>query len=337
MKNFLITGALGFIGSNFVNYFSIKYPHVRIVILDKKDYCGRYDNINKQSLHNTDIIIGDICNQELVMHILEKYNIDTILHFAAQTHVDNSFFNSITFTQNNVLGTHILLECAKIYHDNTKNLEKFIHVSTDEVYGQVTNNTMKIEESLLDPTNPYAASKTAAEFYVKSYFHSYKLPIIITRGNNVYGINQFPEKVIPKFICQLLQNKKITIHGDGSSLRDFIHVGDVCTAFETILLKGKIGEIYNIGSSHTSEYCVNELAKILVREFYSGIEEEHIADKIIHVEDRKFNDYRYYINSDKLGSLGWKTEKTNFLENIRELIAWYKDNIYKYDDYLKNI
>jgi len=323
MKNFLITGALGFIGSNFVNYMSLKYPHAMFVVLDKKDYCSSVENINKQSLHNTDIIIGDIRNKELISYILTKYEIDTIIHFAAQSHVDNSFFNSIEFTENNVLGTHLLLETTRLYHEQTHKLEKFIHVSTDEVYGEVTDNDARIETSVLDPTNPYAASKAAAEFFVKSYYYSYKLPIIITRGNNVYGINQYPEKVIPKFICKLLDNEKLTIQGSGRNKRNFIHVDDVATAFETILLKGEIGQIYNISSDDNNEYSVLELATILINIFHP---DEKIDNYVEYIEDRKFNDSRYFISSEKLEKLGWIPHKTDFIQNLKELISWYKNN-----------
>jgi|688.fasta_scaffold215612_2 UDP-glucose 4,6-dehydratase len=334
MKNFLITGALGFIGSNFVNYMSCKYPHIKMLILDKKDYCSSIDNIDKQSLHNTEIVIGDISNKELVSYILLKHDIDTIIHFAAQSHVDNSFFNSIEFTISNVLGTHVLLETARLYHDKTKKLEKFIHVSTDEVYGQVTDDKARIETSILDPTNPYSASKAAAEFFVKSYYHSYKLPIIITRGNNVYGKNQFPEKIVPKFICKLLDGEKLTIHGNGTSQRNFIHIDDVSTAFETILLKGEIGQIYNISSDHNNEYTVLELAKMIIKLFYSEIDTNNQTELnkfITFVEDRKFNDCRYFISSEKLAKLGWKPVKTNFQDNIIELIEWYKTNKSRYN------
>lgn len=335
MKNFLITGALGFIASNFVNYMSLKYPHARFVVLDKKDYCSSFENITKQSLHNTDIIIGDIRNKELVTYILEHYRVDTILHFAAQSHVDNSFFNSIDFTENNVLGTHMLLETARIYHDKTNSLEKFIHVSTDEVYGEVTDGDARIETSILDPTNPYAASKAAADFFVKSYFYSYNLPIIITRGNNVYGKNQYPEKVIPKFICKLLDGEKLTIQGTGENKRNFIHVDDVSTAFETILLKGETGHIYNISSDDSNEYSVIELAKTLITIFHpdENLENENkktLSKYIEYIEDRKFNDARYFISSEKLKSLGWKPEKTDFTANLKELIDWYRENRNRY-------
>jgi len=334
MKNFIITGALGFIASNFLNYLSSKYPHSHLIVLDKNDYCSSIENINKQSLHNVEIIIGDIANKELVTYILNKFNIDTVFHFAAQTHVDNSFYNSIDFTLNNVLGTHILLETCRVYHETNK-LEKFIHVSTDEVYGQVIDNEIRIETSVLDPTNPYAASKAAAEFFVKSYYYSYKLPIIITRCNNVYGINQYPEKIIPKFICKLLNNEKLPIHGNGSNLRNYIHIDDVITAFETILLKGEIGQIYNISNNNNNnELSVIELAKMLINIFYPNVnvnDDEQLNNYIIYVDDRKFNDCRYFISSEKLNKLGWYATKTDIENNIKLLIKWYKENKNRYN------
>lgn len=334
MRNFLVTGALGFIASNFVNYMSLKYTHIKIIILDKKDYCSSIENINKQSHHNTEIIIGDIQNNELIYYILNKFEIDTILHFAAQSHVDNSFYNSIEFTKNNVLGTHILLETVRLYHEKTNRLEKFIHVSTDEVYGEVKDNIARNETSILNASNPYAASKIGAEAFAKSYYYSYKLPIIITRGNNVYGMNQYPEKIIPKFICQLLDGEKLTIHGQGLSKRNFIHIDDVVSAFEIIVLKGEIGEIYNIGSDHKNEFSVIEVSKILIGLINGDINmdnQDELNKYLMYVEDRKFNDFRYFISSEKLEKLGWKPQKINFQQNLKELIEWYRINKNRYN------
>jgi UDP-glucose 4,6-dehydratase len=322
MKNILITGALGFIGSNMANYLSLKYPDVKIVVLDKLSYCSSKDNVNH--LPNTKLIIGDISNKELVTHILEEYTIDHVIHFAASSHVANSFYNSIDFTINNVLGTHYLLEAVRIYG----NVEKFIHISTDEVYGEVTDDIMRKETSILDPTNPYAATKAAAEFMVKSYFYSYKLPIIITRSNNVYGVNQYPEKIIPKFICQMLNGEKITIEGNGTSKRNFIHVDDTVTAIETIMLNGRIGEIYNISAPDECEYDVMTIAKTIIKMFDDN---NVISDHLVFVEDRKFNDCRYYIDAEKLKELGWVAKHTDFVENVRELVEWYRINKDRYD------
>jgi len=320
--NFLVTGALGFIGSNFVNYYSKKYPNVKIIILDKCDYCSSIENIDKSDIIK--IIVGNILDKELIQKILYDEQIDTIIHFAAESHVDNSFNNSLAFTENNVLGTHILLEMTRLYNDITGNIKTFIHVSTDEVYGETLDDFVQTEKSLLNPTNPYAATKAAAEFIAKSYYYSYKLPIIITRANNVYGQNQYPEKVIPKFICQLLEDKPLTIHGSGLTRRNFIHVNDVCTAYETIIMHGEIGQIYNISACENNEFSVMEIAKILIDLMGKT------DDDLIYVSDRNFNDQRYYTSSTKLEHLGWTPIKTNFIDNLFELIEWYKNNKNRY-------
>lgn len=325
MKSCLLTGALGFVGSNFANYMSSKYPEVTFVILDILEYCASLENVNKKP--NVEIVIGDIQNNELIAYILRKFEIDTIIHLAAQSHVDNSFFNSIAFTKTNVLGTHVLLETARIYHEKTNKLHIFLHISTDEIYGEINDNIMRNETSPMKPTSPYASSKGAAELLVQSYSHSFKLPSIITRCNNIMGPNQYPEKIIPKFICQLLNNEKLTIQGNGSARRNFIHVDDTCTAFETILFNGEIGEIYNISADHKNEFNVMQVAEMLVELIKPG---ESLDDHITYVEDRKFNDCRYYISSEKLEKLGWKPVKTDFTNELKELIEWYKINKGRY-------
>ena len=330
--NYLVTGALGFIGSNFVNYYSEKYPNIKITVLDKNNYCSSMLNIISSDVK---VIVGDIVDKELIKNILYQNQINVIVHFAAESHVDNSFGNSLDFTINNVLGTHILLEMAKNYNDDTSNIKLFVHCSTDEVYGEVSDDEICTEQSILDPTNPYAATKASAEFIAKSYFYSYKLPVIITRSNNVYGINQYPEKIIPKFICQLLENKPLTIHGTGSSKRNFIHVYDICTAFETIINSGIIGSIYNISAAPNSEFSVLEIAKILIKLFDLGDLDVNSdlrsnSNLCIFVPDRNFNDRRYYTSSTSLEGLGWAPVKTDFEQNLQELIEWYKNNKYRY-------
>ena len=296
-NNILITGGAGFIGSNFINYFHEKHPDKQIINLDRLDYCANKNNVINKT--NYKLVIGDINNTELVNYILEENNIDTVIHFAAQTHVDNSFGNSINFSTDNIKGTHTLLECCRVYNK----IKRFIHISTDEVYGQVSLNHPGCLENTfeLDPTNPYAATKLGAEYLVKSYYHSFKLPIIITRGNNVFGPRQHFEKLIPRFIKLLNENNLCTIHGQGAARRNFIHVNDVVTAIETILYKGTINEIYNIGSHN--EYSVMDIATKLINILKPN---DAINSWIKYVDDRYFNDFRYAINCDKLKNLGWK-------------------------------
>jgi len=236
------------------------------------------------------------------------------MHFAAQTHVDNSFGNSIQFTQNNVLGTHVLLEAAKV-----NQVKRFIHVSTDEVYGEIdVDSNSCIETGVLEPTNPYAATKAGAEYLVKAYHKSFDLPTIITRGNNVFGEHQFPEKIIPKFICSLEKGKPLYIHGDGSHTRNYVYVGDVVSAFDIILHKGIIGEIYNIGGE--CELSNLQVADKLL-EYYGKIGRK--SELVQFVQDRPFNDKRYGINSDKLNKLGW-TPVVSFDSGLAKTVHWYR-------------
>ena len=209
---------------------------------------------------------GKLQSYDLIRYIIESNKVTHVIHFAAQSHVQNSFDDSLQYTSDNIVGTHNLLEVCRIYGK----IKKFIHVSTDEVYGESmleTDEKHKTEQSVLCPTNPYAATKAGAELIAQSYNHSFKMPIVITRGNNVYGPNQYPEKVIPRFIEQLKNNKKVTIQGDGSCVRAFLHAYDTATAFQCILEKGKIGEIYNIGCDEGMEYSILDVAKILIRKF----------------------------------------------------------------------
>ena len=266
VQNLLVTGGCGFIGSNFINYYFFKNKINKIINLDAMYYCANENNVDEQIRTNPNytLIKGNLNDVELLESILKKYKITHVIHFAAQSHVQNSFEDSIKFTYDNVLGTNNLLECCRKY----KKIQKFIHVSTDEVYGESMNSIeelCKTEHSILCPTNPYAATKAGAELMAQSYLHSYKMPIIITRGNNVYGRNQYPEKLIPRFIKLLKEGKKVTIQGDGSSVRAFLHAYDTAKAFETILEKGVVGEIYNIGCDENMEYSVLDIAKILIK------------------------------------------------------------------------
>ena len=321
MKNLLITGGCGFIGSNYINYIFNKYNDFNIINIDAMYYCASEDNIDidVRNSERYKLIKGNLCSYDLVYHVIVNYKIDYVIHFAAQSHVQNSFEDALQYTKDNVVGTHNLLEAARKYGK----VKKFIHVSTDEVYGESMiehNETKKTEESILCPTNPYAATKASAELIAQSYYYSFNMPIIITRGNNVYGPNQYPEKIIPKFIKLLSENKKVTIQGDGSNVRAFIHVFDVVKAFDIILEKGVIGEIYNIGSDEKEEYTVKYIAEMLINKIKKT---ENYSEYIEYITDRPFNDKRYYISNEKIKNLGWDITE-DFDEGINNLIKMYE-------------
>jgi len=322
-KNILLTGGAGFIASHVAILLCKKYPQYNIIVYDRLDYCSCLENLSElDPLPNYKFIKGDIATADLVSYVLREEKIDTILHFAAQTHVDNSFGNSFAFTHSNIYGTHVLLESAKV----CKTIRRFVHVSTDEVYGEgeTFETDPMTEEHVLEPTNPYAATKAGAEFLVKSYFRSFKLPCLITRGNNVYGPHQFPEKLIPKFTNQLMKGMKLTLHGDGSNTRNFLYVTDVANAFDVILHKGQPGHVYNIGGKN--EVANIDVAKELLKIF--GLEAEE--DKYLtFVPDRKFNDLRYTINSNKLHALGWE-EEMSWEEGLKTTVEWYKKYTSRY-------
>jgi len=315
--NLLITGGCGFIGSNFINYYFPKEKVNKLVNIDAMYYCASEENVeeNIRTDSNYVLVKGNLCHAELVNKVLKEHKITHVIHFAAQSHVQNSFEDSIKFTNDNIVGSHTLLECCRKYGK----LEKFIHVSTDEVYGESLNDINekhKTEQSILCPTNPYAATKAGAELIAQSYAHSYKMPIIITRGNNVYGQNQYPEKLIPLFIKLLKEDKKVTIQGNGTSVRAFLHAYDTASAFECILEKGVIGEIYNIGCDEGMEYSVMEVTKLLIKMIKNT---EDYDEWIVYIEDRPYNDQRYYISNQKLKDLGWKI-KVNFMDGLYDLI-----------------
>lgn len=321
MNNILVTGGLGFIGSNFVNYVSRNNPKMNIVILDKGTYCSSKQNVDTSN--NIKIIMGDIINIELVRHLCDVHNFDHIIHFAAESHVDNSFGNPLSFTMNNVYGTHCLLEACKEYHNRTKNIRKFLHISTDEVYGDTNDGIKRDEDGIPNATNPYAASKVAAEAIAKSYYISYGFPIVITRSNNIYGIHQYPDKVIPTFIYRMMKDRKLSIQGSGLQKRCFLHVNDLIDALLIVLDRGEIGGVYNISSN--LEFTIIDLAKLMVK-LYHG-EKENPDDFIEYIQDRNFNDSRYLIDDSKIRNLGWNPAERSFEEEIKNMIEWYKNNI----------
>ena len=315
-----VTGGAGFIGSNFINEIYKSYKNIKIINFDALYYCAdEIKNINEDIRNDKDrytFKFGNLQDLDALNYVFQTKKITHVIHFAAQSHVQDSFTDAIQYTKDNILGTHNLLEAVRL---NCPTLQKFIHVSTDEVYGESmldSNENCKNEQSVLCPTNPYAATKAGAELLAQSYNHSFKMPIIITRGNNVYGPNQYPEKVIPKFIQQLQRDEKITIQGDGSCVRAFLHSYDTSTAFITILEKGKLGEIYNIGCDEGMEYSILDVAKILIKKIKQT---DDYTKWITFIEDRPFNDKRYYISNNKLKEIGWNVT-TNFEDGINSII-----------------
>jgi dTDP-glucose 4,6-dehydratase len=308
MPTALVTGGCGFIASNFINRMKDKYPDIEFVTVDKMDYCSNIKNIDDGK---ATIIKGNVGNAELMEHLIHEYKFDYVFHFAAQSHVDNSFENSLTFTKDNVHATHVLIEACRYFLPNAE----FIHFSTDEVYGEsLTDVPFTEKDAVLKPTNPYSASKAAAEMLVRSYIESFGMNVKIIRCNNVYGPNQYPEKLIPKFKKLLKENKKCTIHGTKSAhvKRAFMHVDDVVDAVDTVWKKGEKGEIYNIASDH--ELTVMEVTKLIIKTIKNT---EDYDAWIEYVDDRPFNDSRYHICADKLKSLGWKQKR-----NMDDLIKF---------------
>ena len=310
MTKVFITGGMGFIGSHFVRFLLNKFPEWHIINFDKLTYAGNLDNLKDiEHYKNYEFIRGDVCNLGLLMHLLK--DVDYIFHFAAESHVDNSIGNSLTFTMTDCYGTHVLMEAARL-----NNVKKILHVSTDEVMGDRPTGIFK-EDDKLEPNNPYSASKAAAEMILNAYKMTYHLPVIIVRGNNVYGPCQHTEKLIPMCITKVLEGKKITMHGDGSYMRSFIYVEDFCESIWTAFDKGKIGEIYNLGT-HDERKNI-DVAKMVLKEL--GKDESFIE----FVKDRPFNDRRYYSDLTKIKKRGWK-QKVDFETGLKETIQWYKDN-----------
>ncbi|KAF5643617.1 dTDP-glucose 4 6-dehydratase [Fusarium sp. NRRL 52700] len=319
VKNIMITGGAGFIACWVVRHLTLTYPHAyNVVSFDKLDYCAALNNtcvLSESS--NFTFYHGDITNPAEVVDCMERYNIDTVLHFAAQSHVDLSFGNSYGFTHTNVYGTHVLLESAK-----KVGIGRFIHVSTDEVYGEVKEDDDDLlETSILAPTNPYAASKAAAEMLVQSYQKSFKLPAIIVRSNNVYGPHQYPEKIIPKFTCLLNRQRPLVLHGDGTPTRRYLYAGDAADAFDTILHKGQIGQIYNVGS-HDEVSNLELCGMLLDRIRIPHDTPEQLRKWIKYTRDRPFNDRRYAVDGTKLKRLGWE-QKVSIDEGLKITVDWF--------------
>jgi len=300
MPNALVTGGCGFIASNFINSMHTRYPDITFVNIDKLDYCSNIENVDQGS---SIFIEGTLCDPEFIERIVTRYKFDYIFHFAAQSHVDNSFIDPISFTMDNTYGTHVLIEMCRKYIPDAQ----IIHFSTDEVYGESLTDVPFTESmGVLKPTNPYSASKAAAEMIVRSYIQSFNMDIKIIRCNNVYGPNQYPEKLIPKFKRLLREGEKCTIHGTRSAQikRAFMHVEDVIDAVDIVWNKGVSGEIYNIASE--DEISVMEVTKLMIKTILGT---EDYDEWITYVDDRPFNDSRYHICAKKLKGLGWSQKK----------------------------
>jgi dTDP-glucose 4,6-dehydratase len=300
-SNVLVTGGCGFIASNFLNIMKKRHPEINFVNIDKLDYCSNIENVEPGVAM---FVKGNVGDASLVEHLIKLYSFDAVFHFAAQSHVDNSFENALSFTMDNTHATHVLVEACRRHIPDAE----FIHFSTDEVYGESkTDVPFTEEEGVLRPTNPYSASKAAAEMIVRSYIESFKMNIKIIRCNNVYGPRQYPEKLIPKFKRLLKEGKKCTVHGSKSAMikRAFMHVEDVVDAVDTVWKKGTPGEVYNIASD--DELTVMEVTQLIIETILGTTD----YDKwITYVDDRPFNDKRYHICAKKLKSLGWYQKKT---------------------------
>jgi len=311
--NILITGGAGFIGSNFIHYLHNKYSDYQIINLDKLTYAANLNNL-KDIKDNYTFIEGDILDYDLVTRVVQENKIDLIVHFAAESHVDRSIEGPDIFLETNILGTANLLKVAL---ENKK--IRFHHISTDEVFGSLGKEGLFNENTSYDPRSPYSASKASSDHLVRAYYHTYHLPITISNCSNNYGPYQFKEKLIPLFITNLLEKKKIPLYGDGKNIRDWIYVEDHCRGIDLIIKKGKIGETYCLGGD--SEKTNREIAKILLAKL--NLKEEMIE----YVQDRPGHDFRYAIDSNKIKKeLGYKIE-TSFDEGIDKTIEWYKSNI----------
>ena len=311
MPTALVTGGCGFIGSNFLNIIKERHPDIEFVNIDKLDYCSNIHNVNSGVAK---FIQHNLCNVGILENIVKEYKFDYVFHFAAQSHVDNSFTSPLGFTLDNTYGTHTLIEVCRRHIPNAE----FIHFSTDEVYGESkTDEPFTEDTGVLRPTNPYSASKAAAEMIVRSYIESFDMNIKIIRCNNVYGPNQYPEKLIPKFIRLLKEGKKCTIHGINSAnvRRAFMHVHDVVDAVEVVWKSGKPGEVYNIASD--DELSVMDVTKLIIKTLKNT---EEYDEWIECVEDRPFNDRRYHICAKKLKELGWSQKRTR-----EDLVKYIQD------------
>ncbi|WP_428940828.1 dTDP-glucose 4,6-dehydratase [Fontivita pretiosa] len=318
MQTILVTGAAGFIGSNFVRMLLGRGEPVKLVALDKLTYAGNLANL-RDVLDDSRLVFvrGDICDAALLGQIFDEHRITHVAHFAAESHVDRSILSSGPFIQTNVVGTQVLLDIAR-----ARGVERFVQISTDEVYGSLPEDKPHIkftEQTPLAPNSPYSASKAAADCLARSYFHTFGMPVVITRCSNNYGPYQFPEKMIPLFVTNLLEGRKVPLYGDGMNIRDWLYVEDHCQAIWTVLNKAKPGEVYNIGGNN--EMTNRRITEIILQEMGRSWD-----DSVQYVKDRPGHDRRYAIDASKIKrELGWEP-KHRFEDAIKTTIQWYRDH-----------
>ncbi|MFA4844679.1 MAG: dTDP-glucose 4,6-dehydratase [Candidatus Margulisiibacteriota bacterium] len=313
MTKYLVTGGAGFIGSNFIRYLLNTRPEAEVINFDKLTYAGNLENLaDVANDHRYSFVKGDICDGKVVEETVARLGCDgVVVNFAAETHVDRSIVSAGSFVKTDVYGTYTLLEAVKKFK-----VARYLHISTDEVYGSTEHGSFT-EESTLQPNSPYAASKAGGDLIVRSYFKTYGLPVVVTRSSNNYGPYQYPEKVMPLFITNALEGKKLPLYGDGKNVRDWLYVVDNCEAIDLVLQKGKEGEVYNIGGGN--EHQNIEVTKLILKAL--GLPESTIE----YVKDRPGHDRRYSVDCSKVKKLGWHP-RTGFADGLTRTVNWYKDN-----------
>ena len=308
----LVTGGAGFIGSNFIKHIIKKYPDYKIINLDKLTYAGNLDNLREiEGNANYKFVKGDISDERMVPKLCRNNKIEAIINYAAESHVDRSILEADDFIKTDVMGTHNILKAVREF-----NIPKFIQISTDEVYGSIKKGKFS-EDSSFKPNSPYSASKAGGDLLCRAYVKTYNLPVIVTHSCNIFGPNQYPEKLWPLFITNLLEGKKVPLYGDGKNIREWLYVADHCTAIDFLLHKGEIGEVYNIGSGLEKNNL--EITKRILKELDFG------EEMIEPVKDRPGHDLRYAVDWSKIKKLGWKPE-FDFERGLKETVRWYRQN-----------